>query len=117
MEVWMAIVTGWLYACGVFLILRRSVLRLIIGLVLLTSAANLLIFTAANLVRGNPALIPPGGVEPVPGYADPLPQALILTAIVIGFGTLAFTFVLIYRVYKTVGTDDLDHMDFEANDS
>lgn len=110
MEVWMAIVTGWLYACGVFLILRRSVLRLVIGLVLLTSAANLLIFTAANLVRGVPAIIPKGSDQLPAGYADPLPQALILTAIVIGFGTLAFTFVLIYRAYKSLGTDNLDKM-------
>lgn len=106
----MAVVVGWLYACAVFLILRRSVLRLIIGLVLLTSAANLLIFTAANLNRGAPAIIPMGQDQLSPGYSDPLPQALILTAIVIGFGTLAFTLVLVYRTYKTLGTDDLDAM-------
>lgn len=106
----MAIVVGWLYACAIFLILRRSALRLVMGLVLITSAANLLIFSAANLVRGNPAIVPMGDSQPAPGFADPLPQAVILTAIVIGFGTLAFTFVLIYRAYKTVGTDDLDKM-------
>ncbi len=106
----MAVVVGWLYACAVFLILRRSVLRLIIGLVLLTSAANLLIFTAANLKRGTPAIVPLGATQPAVGYSDPLPQALILTAIVIGFGTLAFTLVLVYRAYKTLGTDDLDAM-------
>ena len=110
MEVLMAFIVGWLYACAIFLMLRRSVLRLVIGLVLLTSAANLLIFTAANLRRGVAAIVPPGQVQPPPGYADPLPQALILTAIVIGFGTLAFTLVLVYRAYKTVGTDDLDEM-------
>jgi len=83
---------------------------LILGLVLLTSAANLLIFTSANLTRGNPPLIPKGMIHPLPGVTDPLPQALILTAIVIGFGTLAFTFILIYRAYKSLGTDDLDKM-------
>ena len=113
----MAIVTGWLYACATFLLLRRSVLRLVIGLILLTSAANLLIFTAANLVRGNPALIPKGAQELPPGYADPLPQALILTAIVISFGTLAFTLILIYRAYKTLGTDDLDHIKMQTTDT
>lgn len=113
----MAIVTGWLYACATFLLLRRSVLRLVIGLILLTTAANLLIFTAANLVRGNPALIPMGAQLPPPGYSDPLPQALILTAIVIGFGTLAFTLILIYRAYKTLGTDDLDHMEMQTTDT
>jgi len=106
----MAIIVGWLYACAIFLILRRSILKLVLGLVLLTSAANLLIFTAANLKRGNPPIIPAGQLQPLPGYADPLPQALILTAIVIGFGTLAFTLVLTYRAYKTLGTDDLDEL-------
>lgn len=112
----MAVVTGWLYACGVFLLLRRNVLRVVIGLVLLTSAANLLIFTAANLTRGNPAIVPPGSIQLPPGYADPLPQALILTAIVIGFGTLAFSFVLVYRAYKSIGTGDLDHMRMQTTD-
>ena len=106
----MAIIVGWLYACAIFMMLRRSVLRVIMGLVMLTSAANLLIFTAANLTRGRPAIVPLGATQPDAGYADPLPQALILTAIVIGFGTLAFTFILVYRAYKTLGTDDLDQM-------
>lgn len=110
MEILLAVVTGVLYAAAVFLMLRRSVLRLIIGLVILTSGANLLIFTSANIIRGNPAIVAAGQIYPSAGISDPLPQALILTAIVISFGTLAFTFILVYRAYKTLGTDDLDKM-------
>ncbi|NTU82563.1 MAG: cation:proton antiporter [Chloroflexales bacterium] len=81
---------------------------MIVGLALLTNATNLLIFTAGGLTRARPALVPPGAEAPAGPVADPLPQALILTAIVIGFGLLAFTMVLAYRAYQAVGSDDLD---------
>lgn len=110
MDTVLAFVIGGLYAAGIYLVLRRSVVKLIIGLSLLGQAANLLIFTAAGLVRARPPIVPEGGTVPVDPTADPLPQALILTAIVISFGVLAFTAVLIKRVYQTVGTDDLDDM-------
>lgn len=106
METLLALVVGGLYAAGLYMMLRRSIVKLIIGLGLLGHAANLLIFTVGRLTRGQPPLIA-SGVEPM---ADPLPQALILTAIVIGFGVQAFAVVLIKRVYQTVGTDDLDQM-------
>ncbi|PKN61138.1 MAG: cation:proton antiporter, partial [Deltaproteobacteria bacterium HGW-Deltaproteobacteria-15] len=60
--------------------------------------------------RGRPAVIPPDQTQLVSTFADPVPQALILTAIVIGFGVLAFTVVLIRRTYKTLNTDDLDQL-------
>lgn len=110
MEPVMAIVVGGLYAAGFYMMLRRSIVKLIIGLGLLGHAANLLIFSAAGLTRARPPLIPQGAVEPVGTFADPLPQALILTAIVISFGVQAFFIVLIRRVVQTVGTDDLDDM-------
>lgn len=110
METLMAIVVGGLYAAGLYLILRRSIVKLIIGLVLLSQAANLLIFTASGLTRGRPPLVPGGASSPPEPYADPLPQALILTAIVISFGVLAFTLVLVKRAYQTVGKEDLDEM-------
>ena len=110
METVLAVVVGGLYAAGLYCLLQRSLLRLIIGLVLLGHAANLLIFTAAGLTRAQPPLIPPGAREPPLPHADPLPQALILTAIVIGFGVIAFALVLVHRVYATVGTDDVDEM-------
>jgi multicomponent Na+:H+ antiporter subunit C len=92
------------------MMMRRSIVKLIIGLGLLSHAANLLIFTVGRLVRGQPPLIFAGADRPVAPFADPLPQALILTAIVIGFGVQAFAAVLIRRGYQTVGTDDLDQM-------
>jgi multicomponent Na+:H+ antiporter subunit C len=109
-ETVMAFVVGGLFAAGIYLMLRRSIVKLAIGLVLLSQAANLLIFTASGLTRGRPPLVPSGELHPPIPFADPLPQALILTAIVISFGVLAFALVLIKRAYQTVGTDDLDEM-------
>ena len=110
METVLAFVIGGLYAAGIYLMLRRSLAQVIMGLSLLTNAANLLIFTVGGLTRGRPPLIPEGAEQPMGAYADPVPQSLILTAIVIGFGVLAFTLVLAYRAYRTVGSDDLDDM-------
>ena len=83
-------------------------MSLILGLAVLGNGANLLIFTAAGLTRGAPPVIPPEATELTGAFADPLPQALILTAIVIGFGVLAFTAVLVHRVHQNIETDDLD---------
>jgi multicomponent Na+:H+ antiporter subunit C len=110
METVLAFVIGGLYAMGLYLMMRRSIVKLIIGLALLANAANLLIFTSAGLTRGRTPIVPDGATQPTMAYADPLPQALVLTAIVIGFAVLAFTAVLIKRVYQTVGVDDLDEM-------
>ena len=102
----LAFVVGALYASGLYLMLRRSLVGLIIGLALLGHAANLLIFTAGGLTRGSAPLLTEGA--PVGPVADPLPQALILTAIVIGFGVLAYAVVLFRRGAEFAGTDDLD---------
>lgn len=110
MEIVMALVIGVLYAASIYMMLRRSIVKLVIGLILLSNAANLLIFTAAGLTRGAPPLINVGDVLPPGPSADPLAQALILTAIVIGFGVLAFAVVLIHRAYEVVGVDDMDKM-------
>ncbi len=110
MDTVLAFVIGALYAAAIYLVLRRSIVKLIIGLALLGQAVNLLILTAGGLTRARPPIVPQGAQAPVEPSADPLPQALILTAIVISFGVLAFTTVLIKRVYQTVGTDDLDDM-------
>ena len=109
METILAFVIGGLYAAGLFTMLRRSIVRLIIGIGLLGHAANLLIFTIAGLTRARPPLISESPGSSI-GLADPLPQALILTAIVIGFAVQAFALVLIHRVVQTVGTDDVDNM-------
>lgn len=110
METILAVVVGGLFAAGLYMMLRRSIVKLIIGLVLLSHAVNLLIFTAANVTRGKPPVVPDGAEQPLSTVADPLPQALILTAIVISFAVLAFALVLFHRVYQSTGTDDVDHI-------
>jgi multicomponent Na+:H+ antiporter subunit C len=107
MEILLAIVVGVLYASGLYLMMRRSIVKLILGLALLGHAANLLIFTIGRLNNNQPPLIPEGAEQITGSFADPVPQALILTAIVIGFGVQAFAIVLLKRVYQTFGTDDL----------
>ncbi len=108
METVLAILVGSLFAGGVYLLMRRSIVKLIIGLVLLSHSVNLMIFIVGGLTRGEPPLVPEGLEQPLTTVADPLPQALILTAIVISFAVLAFALVLFHRVYQTMGTDDLD---------
>jgi multicomponent Na+:H+ antiporter subunit C len=104
----MAMVIGGLYATAVYLMLRRNIVKLIFGLLILGHASNLLIFTVGGLVRAKPPLVPEGAAAPPPGAADPVPQALVLTAIVIGFALSAFAAVLVKRVYQVTGTDDAD---------
>jgi multicomponent Na+:H+ antiporter subunit C len=109
METLLALTVGGLFTAGLYLMMRRSIVKLIIGLALLGNAANLLIFAAGRLTR---AAIPfiPEDADRVANVADPLPQALILTAIVIGFGVQAFAIVLVKSAYETVGTDDIEQM-------
>jgi multicomponent Na+:H+ antiporter subunit C len=108
MELVLAFASAVLYATGVYLMMRRRLAQLIIGLGLLSNGTNLLIFTAGGLTRARPPIVPDGGQALVDPYADPVPQALVLTAIVIGFGLLAFSLVLAHRVHASVGTDDVD---------
>lgn len=106
----LAVAIGVLFAAAIYLLLRRSVVKLALGLSLLGNAANLLIFVSAGLTRGSPPLVPVGGERPPEPHADPLPQAMILTAIVIGFAVLAFTLALLHRAYQETGSDDLDRL-------
>jgi multicomponent Na+:H+ antiporter subunit C len=92
------------------MLLRRSIVKLLIGLALLTLAVNLLIFAAGGLTETQPPIIPTGATQLDKPYADPLPQALVLTAIVINLGVQAFFIVLIQRVTQTANTDDLDEL-------
>lgn len=110
MELVLAIVIGSLYAAGLYLMMRRSLPKFIIGLTLLSHGANLLIFTAGGLSRESPPVIPEGLTAPVAAIADPLPQALILTAIVISFALLAFAVVLLLRTHQELDTDDMDKL-------
>ena len=106
----LSIVVGGLFATGLYLMLRRSIVKLIFGLVLLAHGANLLIFTAAGLVRARPPLIPKGELVPGTEFADPVPQALILTALVISFAVIAFAAVLVTQVYRSVGSGVVDEL-------
>ncbi len=92
MTVILAIVIGLLYAAGLYLVMRRSMVKLILGLALLAHAANLLIFTVGGLVRGGTPIVPPGSEGLVPPYPDPVPEAL----------------VLVKRAHRKTGADDLD---------
>jgi len=107
MELLLAITAGALYAAGLYLLLRRRLAQLIVGLGLLTNGTNILIFTSGGLTRSIPPVVPEGSETLEPPFADPVPQSLILTAIVIGFGVLAFTLVLAHQVHRLNGSDDL----------
>ncbi|WP_445355661.1 Na+/H+ antiporter subunit C [Microbulbifer sp. EKSA008] len=110
MEAPLAVVVGILIATGVYLMLARHLLHYLFGLVLISNAANLAIFIAGRLTRASPPLVPKGQEAPQIIVANPLPQALILTAIVIGFGLLAFALALIAQAYRELGTLDVDSM-------
>lgn len=103
MEAVVSIMIAVLTAGGVFLLLRPRTFSLILGLTLLSYAANLLLFASGRLRTGAPPLISDGGV-----YTDPLPQALVLTAIVIGFGMTAYLVMLALRALAESGSDHVD---------
>lgn len=106
----LAVVVGALFAGGLYMMLRRNLVKILIGLLLLGHAANLFVFTLGRLVRGKPPLIPGGEASLMPPYADPVPQALILTAIVISFGVTAFAVILLRQAYLSLGTEDLNQL-------
>ncbi|GEM79280.1 Na+/H+ antiporter subunit C [Vibrio superstes] len=116
MEVLWSFVVGIFVAIGVYLMLERHLLRILFGLILLSSAINLAIFTAGRLTPGELPLIEVDGRVPADGFANPLPQALILTAIVIGFGLLVFALLLFYRAYMETGSADVDDMTASEDD-
>lgn len=102
----MCIVVGLLFMIGTYLILTKTLLRIILGTSIIGHAVNLLIITMGGLKKGGPPLL---GIENVT-YADSLPQALLLTAIVINFATTALFLVLSYRAYTVLGTDDTEQL-------
>lgn len=106
MEIVTSIVAGILFMTATYLMLSKSLLRIIIGTGLLSHGAHLLILTMGGLKKGTVPLLD----EHATSYVDPLPQALILTAIVISFGVTAFFLVLAYRSYQELGTDDMDQL-------
>ena len=110
MEVVLSVLVGVLFATAIYLMLARNLLRFLFGLILISNGANLAIFTAGRVTAGAPPLIAEGADAPAGLVANALPQALVLTAIVIGFGLFAFALVLTLRAYWTLGTLDTDAM-------
>jgi multicomponent K+:H+ antiporter subunit C len=103
MELLFAIVIGTLTASGVYLLLRARTFPVILGLSLLSHAVTLFLFSMGRLHTGAPAVIGQAAQ-----HADPLPQALVLTAIVIGFAMTAFVIVLALRAAVELGSDHVD---------
>jgi multicomponent Na+:H+ antiporter subunit C len=110
METILAILSGTMVAGSVFLMLGRNLVRFIFGLVLASNAVNLLIFASGRLESNRPPLILVDATTPATTVANSLPQALILTAIVIGFALLVFIFILFFRAYEKLGTVDTEAM-------
>ncbi|KKC46661.1 MULTISPECIES: Na(+)/H(+) antiporter subunit C [unclassified Paenibacillus] len=106
MELFMSLAVGILFAVGVYLILSKSLLRIVLGTSLLTHGVHLLLLTMSRLKAGSAPLLGEGAER----YTDPLPQALILTSIVISFGVTSLFFVLAYQAYKKLGTDDMEQL-------
>jgi multicomponent Na+:H+ antiporter subunit C len=106
METLMAIVIGILFTFGTYLVLSNQMLRIILGLSLISHAINLMIMVMGGLKQGGPPLL----TEKLHTFTDAIPQALILTAIVINFAVTAFLLVLSYRTYKKHGTDDMNNL-------
>ncbi|OMP67789.1 Na(+)/H(+) antiporter subunit C [Domibacillus epiphyticus] len=106
MEILMCIVAGMLFAAAVYLMLSKSLLRIIIGTGLLSHGTHLMLLTMGGLKTGT---VPVLG-EHAASYTDPIPQALILTAIVISFGVTAIFLVIAYRAYQDLGTDNMDQL-------
>ena len=109
MEILLAILVGVLYTAGVYMLLRRSILKFIIGILFLSNATNLLLFLAAGIVPGEPVFIDEADTL-TENLADPLPQALVLTAVVIGFGIVVYLLAVKYRLFYETQTDDLDQL-------
>jgi multicomponent Na+:H+ antiporter subunit C len=116
MELLLVILIGVLYSAGIYLMFRRSMVRLLLGLILLGNGANLLIFLMGDIAKGKPPIIPADASVFADVYADPVPQSLILTAIVISFGLQSFAIILLKRVYLLTGSDDLDTLNTHDKD-
>lgn len=110
METALALTAGILSASAVWLMLSGHLLRFLFGLLLLSNAINLAIFAAGRLTTGAPPLLEPGGTLPGHVMANSLPQALLLTAIVIGFGLFAFALALTIRAYESYSHLRVDKM-------
>ena len=110
MTIVLAIAVGVLFGAGIYALLMRSLAQIVLGLALMSHGANLAVFVAGGLTRANPPLIQRGQAAPPETAADPLPQALVLTAIVISFALTAFAAALMLRARHVLQDDDPDLM-------
>jgi len=106
LEFIICILAGILFATGIYNILQKQMLRIILGTGLISHGAHLFILTMGKLKRGQPPIL----TEGVSRYTDPLPQALILTSIVISFGITSLILVLSFRTAKENQTDNMDQL-------
>ena len=104
MEALLSLIIGVLTGCGVYLVLRGRTFAMVLGLTFLSYGVNLFLFVTGRLVIGLPAVIS----DDAPGYTDPLPQALVLTAIVISFAMTAFVIMLALKAREQLGNDHVD---------
>lgn len=110
MEALLSILVGLFFAAAIYLMLSRQIIRILLGVVLLGNAVNMLIFVNGRLLREIPPIIGAGHDVPATLTANPLPQALILTAIVISFSFFCFLLVLAWRSFSALSTDDTNEM-------
>lgn len=110
METLLSVTCGIMACASIYLMLSGNLIRFIFGLVLATNAVNLLIFIAGRISEIRPPLIGRDSVVPMEPIANALPQALILTAIVIGFALLTFVFILFYKTYQALDTVETESM-------
>ena len=111
MELLMAVGIGIVTGCAVYLLLRGRTFPLVVGLSMLSTAGNLFILSMGRLRPGAVPIVTAGAQ----GYADPVPQALVLTAIVIGFGMTGFIMALAVRLRQQTGSDHVDALE-QASD-
>ncbi len=114
MEILMALLVGLMIAAAHYLMLSGALVRFVFGFILMGNAINLLIFTAGRLTYSDPPLINPGQTSLTGQAANALPQALILTAIVIGFAMTTFLLILLVRTFDQTQTLDADKAPFRC---
>ncbi|WP_274424917.1 Na+/H+ antiporter subunit C [Chelativorans sp. YIM 93263] len=110
MDVALVFTVGVFFAVSIYLMLSKHIIRILLGVSIFSNAVNLTIFSAGRLLGEMPPIIPIDADTPSQTTANPLPQALVLTAIVIAFSIFAFLLVLAFRAYQEIGTDDTDEM-------
>lgn len=111
-----ALAVAAIMGAGVYLMMDRNVIRIVLGTALIATGVNLVIFLAGRLGPTDPAIIESGAYTLAEGAANPLPQALVLTAIVIGFALLALATIVAYEATRALGTLNADEMNAARED-